>query len=162
MKYPEEANAYRQKPWRKVEAEAEWMADPGPLTAPRVVLFIPCIMKCPVLVTGVSCGITHLYLKVSVNKVDVLLPPKKRRERERDAIGMAPSRWVWALLAQETTVVSQHLFFVTPCHQEAATKNVEMLAEMQQDLVEGATQVLEKHNIEKDIAAQTDNEIDRK
>lgn len=37
-----------------------------------------------------------------------------------------------------------------------------MLAEMQQDLVEGATQVLEKHNIEKDIAAQTDNEIDRK
>ena len=114
MKYPEEANAYRQKPWRKVEAEAEWMADPGPLTAPRVVLFIPCIMKCPVLVTGVSCGITHLYLKVSVNKVDVLLPPKKRRERERDAIGMAPSRWVWALLAQETTVVSQHLFFCNP------------------------------------------------
>ena len=41
---------------------------------------------------------------------------------------------------------------VTMCDQKATIKNADMLEEMQQDLVECATQALEKYNIEKDIA----------
>uniref|UniRef100_A0A8C8UBV8 Dynein light chain n=1 Tax=Peromyscus maniculatus bairdii TaxID=230844 RepID=A0A8C8UBV8_PERMB len=39
------------------------------------------------------------------------------------------------------------------CDQKALIKNADMSGEMQQDSVECATQVLEKYNIEKDMAA---------
>uniref|UniRef100_A0A8D2CPA8 Dynein light chain n=1 Tax=Sciurus vulgaris TaxID=55149 RepID=A0A8D2CPA8_SCIVU len=39
------------------------------------------------------------------------------------------------------------------CDRKAVIKNADMSEEMQQDLVECTTQVLEKYNTEKDIAA---------
>uniref|UniRef100_A0A4W2DG34 Dynein light chain n=1 Tax=Bos indicus x Bos taurus TaxID=30522 RepID=A0A4W2DG34_BOBOX len=39
------------------------------------------------------------------------------------------------------------------CDRKAEIKNAHMSKEMQQDLVERATQALERYNIEKDIAA---------
>ena len=51
---------------------------------------------------------------------------------------------------------------VTMCDQKATIKNADMLEEMQQDLVECATQALEKYNIEKDIATQIKKEFDKK
>ena len=45
--------------------------------------------------------------------------------------------------------------------QKATIKNADMLEEMQQDLVECATQALEKYNTEKDTAAQI-KESDKK
>ncbi|KAJ1078177.1 hypothetical protein K5549_011504 [Capra hircus] len=45
------------------------------------------------------------------------------------------------------------------CDQKATIKNADMLEEMQQDLVECATQALEKYNIEKDVATHIKEEI---
>ena len=42
---------------------------------------------------------------------------------------------------------------VTMCDQKAVIKNADMSEEIKQDLVECATQALEKYNIEKDIVA---------
>ncbi|XP_070368874.1 dynein light chain 1, cytoplasmic-like [Equus asinus] len=44
----------------------------------------------------------------------------------------------------------------------ATIKNANLSEEMQQDSVECATQVLEKYNIEKDIAAHIRKEFDKK
>ena len=46
--------------------------------------------------------------------------------------------------------------------QKATIKNADMLEEMQQDLVECATQALEKYNIEKDVATHIKEEFDKK
>nr|XP_048291370.1 dynein light chain 1, cytoplasmic-like [Myodes glareolus] len=48
------------------------------------------------------------------------------------------------------------------CDQKAVIENADTSEEMQQDLVEGATQALEKYNIEKDIAAPIKKEFDKK
>ena len=45
---------------------------------------------------------------------------------------------------------------------KAAIKNVDMSEEMQQEAIDCATQALEKHNIEKDIAAYIKKEFDKK
>ncbi|XP_040111533.1 dynein light chain 1, cytoplasmic-like [Oryx dammah] len=47
------------------------------------------------------------------------------------------------------------------CDQKAVIKNVNMPEEMQQDLMECATQALEKHNIEKDIVAHIKKEFEK-
>ncbi|KAB0388765.1 hypothetical protein E2I00_007047 [Balaenoptera physalus] len=48
------------------------------------------------------------------------------------------------------------------CDQKAVIKNANMSEEMQQDLLECATQALEKYNIEKHIAAHIKKEFDKK
>ncbi|XP_055273885.1 dynein light chain 1, cytoplasmic-like [Moschus berezovskii] len=48
------------------------------------------------------------------------------------------------------------------CDRKAVIKNADMSEEMQQDLVEYATQALEKCNIEKDTAARIKKEFDKK
>ncbi|XP_052613141.1 dynein light chain 1, cytoplasmic-like [Peromyscus californicus insignis] len=48
------------------------------------------------------------------------------------------------------------------CDQKALIKNADMSEEMQEDSVECATHVLEKYNIEKDIAAHIKTEFDKK
>ncbi|EPQ18881.1 Dynein light chain 1, cytoplasmic [Myotis brandtii] len=55
-------------------------------------------------------------------------------------------------LPQETFAVGQPCSTVTMCDHKAVIKNANMSGEMQQDSVECATRVLEKYNIEKDIA----------
>jgi dynein light chain LC8-type len=45
---------------------------------------------------------------------------------------------------------------------KAVIKNADMSEDMQQDAVECATQAIEKHNIEKDIAAAIKKEFDKK
>ena len=47
------------------------------------------------------------------------------------------------------------------CDQKAVVKNANMSEEIQQDLVECATQALEKYNIEKDIVAHIKKEFDK-
>ncbi|XP_059126843.1 dynein light chain 1, cytoplasmic-like [Peromyscus eremicus] len=48
------------------------------------------------------------------------------------------------------------------CDQKAVIKNADMSEEMQQDSVECPAHVLEKYNIEKDIAAHIKTEFDKK
>ncbi|XP_020810436.1 dynein light chain 1, cytoplasmic [Drosophila serrata] len=45
---------------------------------------------------------------------------------------------------------------------KAVIKNADMCEEMQQDAVNSATKAMEKHNIEKDVAAYIKKEFDRK
>ncbi|ELW69044.1 Dynein light chain 1, cytoplasmic [Tupaia chinensis] len=47
------------------------------------------------------------------------------------------------------------------CDRKAVIKNADMSEEMQEDSVEGVTQVLEKHNIEKDPVALIRKEFDK-
>ncbi|KAF4027038.1 hypothetical protein G4228_019427 [Cervus hanglu yarkandensis] len=47
------------------------------------------------------------------------------------------------------------------CDQKAVIKNADMSEEIQQDLVECATQPLEKYNIEKDTVAHIKKEFDK-
>uniref|UniRef100_A0A673B7J9 Dynein light chain n=1 Tax=Sphaeramia orbicularis TaxID=375764 RepID=A0A673B7J9_9TELE len=48
------------------------------------------------------------------------------------------------------------------CVCKAVIKNADMSDEMQQNAVDCANQALEKHNIEKDIAAYVKRELDKK
>ena len=66
---------------RRVEAAGRWMADPGPLVPSYIALVYSLDHEQPVLPTHVSCPITHLYIPVSINKIDVLLPHQKKRKK---------------------------------------------------------------------------------
>lgn len=53
-------------------------------------------------------------------------------------------------------------FFSRMSEKKAVIKNADMSEDMQSDVVECATQALEKYNIEKDIAAYIKKEFDKK
>ena len=76
---------------RRVEAAGRWMADPGPLVPSYIALVYSLDHEQPVLPTHVSCPITHLYIPVSINKIDVLLPHQKKRKREKELCGSTGS-----------------------------------------------------------------------
>merc|ERR1711997_105499 len=67
-----------------------------------------------------------------------------------------------ALAVPRHTQTNTSFIFKMSDARKAIVKNADMSEDMQQDAIDVATQAVEKHNIEKDIAAYIKKEFDKK